>query len=600
MKKLFTLLTLLVFLGGGKSWGTDIVWTFSASTIKNGAAFAPKSTNTFIANDGTSELEYKGNSNDDAILPIDGGHDVTVEGDAVNYTSELKLNGGTSSKRYIKLPTISGNGTITVVTGSSCPNRNIYLSKTTDGNDIAIRTSATTYTAYSAEVADLDGEETYYISISGGANIVSIIWSPSTAGPTINAQPLSAGYSKGASATALSISATASEGGGALSYKWYSNSTKSSEGATQVATTATYTPSTSAIGTTYYYCDVTDANGTKTSKFATVCVGTNLARLPYIAKTTETATNSFTIGDFTYAGSGTTTNDGRTGYPTHFKTSAGTVTVSAETNTIRFIKIFGTSNNSSNTASVTAGTGSTIIKGSELVARPAEGDEPVMTEIVIVADAPSAGNSISFTLGKESRLYVEVYCTAENINITPAKDYVTYVSPCALDFSSVDGLEAYVAIDASASSVTLAEVTTVPAGTPLVLKKGSAASYDVPVVASASAPASNLLKAGDGTTLIGGDTKYDYILSDGKFYHASPAGPVAVGKAYLHLDAAPAADGREFLDIDIDGISTGINMVNGEGLKVNGSETYYDLQGRRVLYPTKGLYIVNGKKVIVK
>ena len=41
-------------------------------------------------------------------------------------------------------------------------------------------------------------------------------------------------------------------------------------------------------------------------------------------------------------------------------------------------------------------------------------------------------------------------------------------------------------------------------------------------------------------------------------------------------------------------------MVNGEGLKVNGSEVYYDLQGRRVLYPTKGLYIVNGKKVILK
>ena len=41
-------------------------------------------------------------------------------------------------------------------------------------------------------------------------------------------------------------------------------------------------------------------------------------------------------------------------------------------------------------------------------------------------------------------------------------------------------------------------------------------------------------------------------------------------------------------------------MVNGEGLKINGSEVYYNLQGQRVLYPTKGLYIVNGKKVIIK
>ena len=54
------------------------------------------------------------------------------------------------------------------------------------------------------------------------------------------------------------------------------------------------------------------------------------------------------------------------------------------------------------------------------------------------------------------------------------------------------------------------------------------------------------------------------------------------------------------LDIDFDNETTGINMVNGEGLKVNGSDVYYNLQGQPVLYPTKGLYIVNGKKVIIK
>lgn len=43
--------------------------------------------------------------------------------------------------------------------------------------------------------------------------------------------------------------------------------------------------------------------------------------------------------------------------------------------------------------------------------------------------------------------------------------------------------------------------------------------------------------------------------------------------------------------------ATGINMVNGSGLKVNG---YYNLQGQRVENPKKGLYIVNGKKVMVK
>ena len=180
--------------------------------------------------------------------------------------------------------------------------------------------------------------------------------------------------------------------------------------------------------------------------------------------------------------------------------------------------------------------------------------------------------------------------------ITPAKEYTTYIPTHNLNFTGLE-IKAYVATDATASSVTLAEVTTVPAGTPLVLKKGSAASYDVPVVASASAPASNLLKAGDGTTLIGGDSNYDYILSDGLFYRLSPAGVLPAGKAYLHLDAEPAA-GREFLEIEIDGYATGISKM--EDVRSKKDDVYYDLQGRRVLYPTKGLYIVNGKKVIVK
>ena len=49
--------------------------------------------------------------------------------------------------------------------------------------------------------------------------------------------------------------------------------------------------------------------------------------------------------------------------------------------------------------------------------------------------------------------------------------------------------------------------------------------------------------------------------------------------------------------IDEEGGTTGINAVNGEGFMVNG---YYNLNGQRVAKPTKGLYIVNGKKVVIK
>ena len=95
-----------------------------------------------------------------------------------------------------------------------------------------------------------------------------------------------------------------------------------------------------------------------------------------------------------------------------------------------------------------------------------------------------------------------------------------------------------------------------------------------------------------------GHTYYVLTYEDGdaQFKKLTSAIAVPVGKAYLDF---PTVIEARSIDIEGDG-TTGINMVNGEGLKVNGSEVYYDLQGRRVLYPKKGLYIVNGKKVILK
>ena len=69
-------------------------------------------------------------------------------------------------------------------------------------------------------------------------------------------------------------------------------------------------------------------------------------------------------------------------------------------------------------------------------------------------------------------------------------------------------------------------------------------------------------------------------------------------RAYFQLKGT-AASARAF-NIDFgDGETTGIISVNGSGLMVNGSDGCYDLQGRRVQNPVKGLYIVNGKKVFI-
>jgi hypothetical protein len=188
----------------------------------------------------------------------------------------------------------------------------------------------------------------------------------------------------------------------------------------------------------------------------------------------------------------------------------------------------------------------------------------------------------------------------ENATIKPANDKSTYVASSALDFSGVSGLKAYRASAASAGVVTLDEVTTVPTGTPLVLIGTADTEYSVPALESADAIGTNLLKAGDGTTVFNGST-YDYILfTDGLFYQIG-SGSVATNKAYLHCDSDPMAGAGAARGLTLvfgEGETTGVENIEHGTLNIEHS--VYDLQGRRVAKPTKGLYIVNGRKVVIK
>ena len=191
------------------------------------------------------------------------------------------------------------------------------------------------------------------------------------------------------------------------------------------------------------------------------------------------------------------------------------------------------------------------------------------------------------------KIVVTYPVTAANVTIAPTKEYTTYIAPAALDFTGLD-IKAYVATEATASAITVEEVTTVPAGTALILKKGTAASYDVPVIASATAPAKNLLK-GSATASYNVENDGDaYVLSDGAF-HPVNKGKLAAGKAYI-LKADVPVPAPE-LSI-VFGNLTGIQNITTAVKQSEG--VVFDLQGRKVAQPAKGLYIVNGKKVIIK
>jgi len=158
----------------------------------------------------------------------------------------------------------------------------------------------------------------------------------------------------------------------------------------------------------------------------------------------------------------------------------------------------------------------------------------------------------------------------------------------------LDGATGYAA-KWNGSFVELTEVTNVPANAGVIIKgvPTEITEYSFPIIESADPIEGNELKvAGLGTT---GDGATIYALSKGSkgvgFYLVANGVEIPVGKAYLEI----AAKGREF--IPFNGDATSINAV-ATTKKVD--NVLYNLAGQRVVKAQKGLYIVNGKKVLVK
>lgn len=84
--------------------------------------------------------------------------------------------------------------------------------------------------------------------------------------PNITDHPDNAGYTVGDTATHLSVTASVSDGGN-LFFQWYSNTANDNTNGTKIdgETGSTYIPPTTAEGTTYYYCVVTNTKGQKSA-----------------------------------------------------------------------------------------------------------------------------------------------------------------------------------------------------------------------------------------------------------------------------------------------------------------------------------------------
>lgn len=193
--------------------------------------------------------------------------------------------------------------------------------------------------------------------------------------------------------------------------------------------------------------------------------------------------------------------------------------------------------------------------------------------------------------------YVLIQKTAEPVSVSAIK-FATYVPTCNVVVPAE--AKVYTAkVNEAKSAVVLTEVSAgsvIAKGTP-VLVGAEEGSYTFEASAGeATTVADNDLKAAADDTKGDGATIYALVEQDGKAVFAPLKEGVAVslGHAYLEL---PAASATRFYSIQFGGETTGINEVNAAA-KADGA--YYTLQGVKTGKAAKGIYIHNGKKVVIK
>lgn len=198
----------------------------------------------------------------------------------------------------------------------------------------------------------------------------------------------------------------------------------------------------------------------------------------------------------------------------------------------------------------------------------------------------------------------EVTAVAIPVTIS-AVGMATFSSTKPLDFTGVEKIYAYTA-QVDGSKVNFTRVYKVPANTGLLLRNpnGESAVAQVPVITEAEAETVNnnaLVAVAETIERLATENENggtNYILNkkgDNVGFYKANYQKVGAGKAYLHVPAGVGV--REFIGFDEE--TDGIRQIKNGQLTIENAEIY-NLSGQRVNKAQKGIYIVNGKKVVVK
>ncbi|MFV7236008.1 PKD domain-containing protein [Flavobacterium sp. ZB4R12] len=190
----------------------------------------------------------------------------------------------TASQNLCVGSTIASPLTVSYSGGTGIPSYQ-WFSSTTNTNSGGTLILGATNSSYTPPAFSVTGVNYFYAVITlSGSGCGPIASNPAevkvVADPILTSQPLATQtLCQSVAPTDLSVTASGDVSVGTLSYQWYSNGTNSNSGGTLLlgATNATFTPPTTAVGTIYYYCEISQSGLGCNAKSNVATVIINLA-----------------------------------------------------------------------------------------------------------------------------------------------------------------------------------------------------------------------------------------------------------------------------------------------------------------------------------
>ena len=246
---------------------------------------------------------------------------------------------------------------------------------------------------------------------------------------------------------------------------------------------------------------------------------------------------------------------------------------------------------------------------------------PTLTDVYITSDKEPNAERYGFPFDNNPKVhvvpnYLKTFegldkdgnnpCNTTNfvsdLSIPLKKEWTTFSSAYNLDFSGVEGLTAYAAkYNKANDAVALTPVKKVKAHKGLILKGEAGKTYTVTILASNEegldeATDNQLVDCVDAIWSTGRDN--DYFLYNGEFVKSNNNGWALPGKSYLYISDGRGNKSESPLRVYVDNTATAIDGITNN--PVVKDEAYYNLQGVKVQRPQHGVFIHNGKKVVLK